>query len=75
MSLAFDVFITYIYLSLILSVVRVALGIYRSTRCDMSSVYNKEDVPPNSIFMFIYIAPQWPRPKFWRRWREGEWEG
>ena len=74
MSLAFDIFIVYIYISIILCIVRIVLGIYRSARCDASCVYNKEDVAPKSIFMFIYIAPQWVRLKFWRGWKDGEWE-
>jgi len=73
LNLVFEMFITYIYISMILLVIRIFLGIYRSTSFGIDRVYNKNDVPPKSIFMLLYIAPQWPRPKFWRRWSEVEW--
>lgn len=58
MSYFFDLFIVYIYLSIILTILRIMLGSYRTLRSAHDHVYSDEDVPPTPIFMFLYIAPQ-----------------
>ena len=63
----------YVTVGILSLIVRIIVGLIRTLNNYESPLYTMDDEPP-SLIQLPFIVLQWPRPKFWKRWDEGEWD-